>query len=179
MRRKVILCSFIPLGFIFALAITIVIVKNSKWASQKCENSIGYASTGYEFDNTVSGDANVDNENKKETGIYVTGIYLDETQFVEFHLDSEYIDGDCIRLVISYVGGDKDSVVQMTDNVQYTVVDEYEIDSVGWYSFEMYDFVNGWYLVSVKPGEDLTRANGTLKICTYDDNWTHLLNQIF
>ena len=94
MRRKVILCSFIPLGFIFALAITIVIVKNSKWASQKCENSIGYASTGYEFDNTVSGDANVDNENKKETGIY-----LDETQFVEFHLDSEYIDGDCIRLV--------------------------------------------------------------------------------
>ncbi len=175
MKRKVILCSFIPLGLILVLAAAVLVVKNSKWASQKCEESIGYASVGYEIGNSLPDDGDMTDHNE-----FTTGSYFYEDQFVEFHLDSASIDGGCIKLVIAYVGEDENAFEQifeqMPNNTQYTIVDEYEIDSTGQYVFEAHNIVEGWYRISVISGDDVARASGNLTICTYLNNWNNLID---
>lgn len=173
MKKRILKSVFSFLEFILICLVIILIIKNTKWAGRKCESSLAYSQYGFEFGASV-----FDDEGKSSMYSDWLGEYHNKNEIIEINVDcSSLVDGS-ITLVVAKVSDSEAYEFDIAKKDNYTLLAEYEITDTGKYIFVPDNITDGWYLFFIKSENNVDKAEGSIQICTYYNNWDNIIRKI-
>lgn len=173
MKIRIMRSAFIFIGFIIICVVTLLIIKNSAWAGKKCENSGGYSEFDFKFGESVLDD---DGNNFMQSNY--TGGYIDKSSIIEISVDCSSLTEGSIKLVIARIPSEEAFGTDIIKEGAYSVINEYDIPDVGKYNFMSDNMPDGWYIFFVCSDDNVDKAEGTIRISDYRNNWDNLMHKL-
>ena len=161
MRKKIIRSFLIAGIFIAIIAVTFLIIYMFPWAKEKNERSEGWNESGFIL-KADEGKGNFLIAEKKDC------------DFFEFCINCTELDGT-FTFKIYYL-------YNMTENTfndkDASVIFKEEIEKTGIYEYDFSDFKDGFYKFELSKMDNTTGAMGSIRLTTYDSNWSRLMNRL-
>ena len=173
MKIRIMRSSFIFIGFIIICVVTLLIIKNSAWAEKKCENSGGYSEFDFKFGESV-----LDDDGNSFMQSNYTGEYIDKGSIIEINVDCSSLKDGSVELVIARISGEEAFGTDIIEKGDYSVINKYDISDTGKYTFMPDNIPDGWYIFFVRSDDNVDKAEGTIRISDYRNNWDNLMHKL-
>ena len=107
-----------------------------------------------------------------------TGGYIDKSSIIEISVDCSSLTEGSIKLVIARIPSEEAFGTDIIKEGAYSVINEYDIPDVGKYNFMSDNMPDGWYIFFVCSDDNVDKAEGTIRISDYRNNWDNLMHKL-
>ncbi len=169
MRKKIIRSFLIAGIFITIIAVTFLIIYMSPWAKEKNERSEGWSESGF-----------ILKANEDDRAVFATEKKED---FFEFCINCTELDGTfTLKVYYLYnmtedINNDGNGLTAGMRSDGLVIVQE-EIERIGIYEYDFSDLKDGFYKFELSKMDNTTSATGSIRLTTYDSNWSRLMNRL-